>query len=175
MVNINILISLLATRKRCYLWKGQQMPEQTLIIFKPDAIQRGLVAEILQRFEDKCLKFVGFKMIHIDRELAEKHYAEHKGKDFYEPLVKYITSAPVIIAVLEGPSAVAVVRTLLGKTDGRDAAPGTIRGDFGISMRYNLVHGSDSSESAKREIGLFFKNDELFSYDRDILKWSWQE
>jgi nucleoside-diphosphate kinase len=148
--------------------------EKSLIIFKPDAVQRGLVGQILTRFETKGLKLLAMKMIHISRELAERHYGEHKGKPFFEDVVGYITSAPVIVAVLEGPSAVTVIRQMLGATDGRKAPPGTLRGDFGISVRYNLVHGSDSMESAEREIGLFFKPEELLRYDRDILKWSWQ-
>jgi nucleoside-diphosphate kinase len=114
-------------------------------------------------------------MIRITRDLAERHYAEHKGKEFFEDVVGYITSGPVIVAVLAGPSAVTVVRQMLGATDGRKAPPGTIRGDFSISTRYNLVHGSDSPESAEREVTLFFKSEELLQYDRDVLKWVWQQ
>ena len=149
--------------------------EKTLIIIKPDGVQRGLIGAIIGRLEDRGLKIVAMKMIRIDREMAQRHYSEHKGKDFFEALVEYITSCPVVLIILEGPDAVSVVRKLLGTTDGRDAAPGTIRGDFGISMRYNLVHGSDSVESAKREIALFFEPKEVFDYDRNILKWSWQD
>ena len=149
--------------------------EQSLIIFKPDSLQRGLVGSILNRFENKGLKTIAMKMIRISRQLAETHYAEHKGKDFFNDVVSYITSGPVIVAVLEGPSAVSAIRQMLGATDARIAQPGTIRGDFAISIRYNLVHGSDSVESAKREIGIFFKPDELLDYDRDVLsKWVWQ-
>ncbi len=151
------------------------MVEQTLIIFKPDALQRGLVGKILTRFEEKTLKIVAMKMIHISRELAEKHYAEHKGKDFFDALVKYITSSPVIVAILEGPDAISVVRNMLGQTDGRFASPGTVRGDFGISTRYNLIHASDSVESAKKEISLFFNPKEVYDYKKDLTEWSWQE
>jgi len=148
--------------------------ERSLIILKPDTIQRGLIAQAIGRFENKGLKIVGMKMIRITRELAERHYAEHRGKDFFDDVVDYITSGPVIVMVLEGPSAVAVVRQMLGATDGRKALPGTIRGDFAISVRYNLVHGSDSLESAGREIELFFTPGELLSYDREVLNWTWQ-
>jgi len=155
--------------------KGIQMPERTLIIIKPDAIQRGLIGRIIERFENKGFKVTAMKMKHIDRKLAEQHYAEHAGKDFFADLVDYITSSAVILMVLEGPGAIAVVRQMVGVTDGQKASPGTIRGDFGISMRYNLIHASDSAESAKREIDLFFGQDELFDYDKEILKWSWQK
>jgi len=148
--------------------------EKSLIILKPDTVQRGLVGQILTRFEAKGLKVVAMKMMRISRELAERHYGEHQGKPFFSDVVGYITSAPVIVAVLEGPSAVTVIRQMLGATDGRKAPPGTIRGDFGISTRYNLVHGSDSLESAQREINLFFKPEELLDYDRVVLNWSWQ-
>ncbi len=148
--------------------------EKSLIIFKPDAVQRGLVGQILTRFENKGLKLVAMKMMQIGRDLAERHYGEHRGKSFFDDVVGYITSAPVIVAVLEGPSAVTVIRQMLGATDGRKAPPGTVRGDFGISVRYNLVHGSDSPESAEREINLFFKPEELLCYDRGVLTWSWQ-
>jgi len=148
--------------------------DRTLILFKPDAIQRGLVGTILQRFENKGLKIAAMKMMQIPRELAERHYAEHRGKPFFEGVVGYIISGPVVAAVLEGPSAVPVVRAMLGPTDGRTAPAGTIRGDFGIAMRYNLLHASDSEESARREIGIFFNEKELVDYDRDLQKWTWQ-
>ena len=148
--------------------------DRTLILFKPDAIQRGLVGTILQRFENKGLKIAAMKMTQIPRELAERHYAEHRGKPFFEGVVGYIISGPVVAAVLEGPSAVPVVRAMLGPTDGRTAPAGTIRGDFGIAMRYNLLHASDSEESARREIGIFFNEKELVDYDRDLQKWTWQ-
>lgn len=148
--------------------------ERSLIILKPDTVQRGLAGQILNRFEAKGLKIIAMKMIRIGRDLAEQHYGEHKGKAFFEDVVGYITSGPVIVAVLAGPSAVPVIRQMLGATDGRKAPPGTIRGDFSISTRYNLVHGSDSPESADREVALFFKPEELLQYDRDVLKWVWQ-
>jgi nucleoside-diphosphate kinase len=150
------------------------MMERSLIILKPDTVQRGLAGQILKRFEAKGLKIIGMKMIRIDRDLAERHYAEHKGKPFFEDVVGYITSGPVIAAVLTGPSAVTVIRQMLGATDGRKAPAGTIRGDFSIATRYNLVHGSDSPESADREVALFFRPEELLQYDREVLKWSWQ-
>ena len=138
--------------------------QQTLIIFKPDCVQRRLVATILQRFEAKGLRIVALKLIRVDRGLAEKHYAEHQGKPFFEGLIGFITSAPVIVGVLEGNEAIAVVRTLLGATNGVVAAPGTVRGDFSISKQNNLVHGSDSPESASREIALWFRPEELADY-----------
>lgn len=138
--------------------------ERTLILFKPDAVQRRLVGRILQRFEDKGLKVAAMKLMQISRELAEKHYAPHKGKPFFEPLVKFMTGAPVVALVLEGPNAIDVARKLMGATFGFKAEPGTIRGDFGISNQFNLVHGSDSKESAEREVGLFFSSKEILEY-----------
>jgi nucleoside-diphosphate kinase len=148
--------------------------EQSLVILKPDTLQRGLAGQILNRFENKGLKIVGMKLAHLTRELAEKHYGEHRGKPFFEDVVGYITSGPVILMVLEGPSAITVIRQMLGATDGRKAPAGTIRGDFGISTRYNLVHASDSPEAAVREVSLFFGANELLTYDRDVNKWIWQ-
>jgi nucleoside-diphosphate kinase len=148
--------------------------ERSLIILKPDTVQRGLAGQVLTRFENKGLKIVGAKFMQISRELAETHYCEHKGKDFFDDVVGYITSGPVIAVVLEGPSAITVIRQMLGVTDGRKAPSGTIRGDFAISTRYNLVHGSDSPESARREINLFFTPEEMLSYDRVVQQWSWQ-
>lgn len=148
--------------------------EQSLIILKPDTLQRGLVGQVISRFENKGLKIVGMKLVQITRELAEKHYGEHRAKDFFGDVVSYITSGPVILMVLEGPSAITVIRQMLGATDGRKAPAGTIRGDFGISTRYNLVHASDSPEAALREIALFFRAEELLCYDRDVNKWIWQ-
>jgi nucleoside-diphosphate kinase len=138
--------------------------ERTLILFKPDAVQRRLTGRILQRFEDKGLKVAGMKLMQISRELAEKHYGPHKGKPFFEPLVKFMTSSPVVALVLEGPNAIDVARKLMGATFGFKAEPGTIRGDFGISNQFNLVHGSDSKESAEREVGLFFGQKEILEY-----------
>lgn len=138
--------------------------ERTLILFKPDAVQRRLVGRILSRFEDKGLKVVALKLLQISRDLAERHYAPHKGKPFYEPLVRFMTGSPTVALVLEGPYAVDVARKLMGATFGFKAEPGTIRGDFGVSNQYNLVHGSDSKESSDREIALFFQPAEILSY-----------
>jgi len=138
--------------------------ERTLIILKPDAIQRRLTGQIIQRFEDKGLFVVAAKMMLISRELAERHYAVHKGKPFYPGLIDYITSGPVMILVLRGERCVEIARTLMGGTFGYEAAPGTIRGDFSAGRTYNLVHGSDSPETAETEIALFFNDDELLDY-----------
>jgi nucleoside-diphosphate kinase len=145
--------------------------ERTLIVCKPDAVQRGLTGRILGRFERKGLKLVGLKMLQVDRALAEKIYAVHLGRDFYEPLLEFITASPVVAMVFEGQDAISVCRKLMGKTFGPDAEPGTIRGDYGISRRYNLVHGSDSAESARREIPLFFKTAELQDYSLHADAW----
>jgi nucleoside-diphosphate kinase len=145
--------------------------ERTLLLIKPDGVQRGLAGRILARFEDKGLKLVGLKVMRITEELAAKHYAPHVGKPFYEGLVRYMTSAPVVAAVLEGPRVIEVTRTLMGATFGWKAEPGTIRGDFSSSTGYNLVHGSDSPESAEREIGLFFAAGELAEYERTLDAW----
>ncbi|MFH1109350.1 MAG: nucleoside-diphosphate kinase [Planctomycetota bacterium] len=138
--------------------------ERTLIILKPDAIQRRLIGRIIQRFEDKGLAVVAMKLMRIARELAERHYAPHKGKPFYPGLIDYITSGPVVVMVLQGERCIDIARTLMGKTFGYEAAPGTIRGDFGASRSFNLVHGSDSPDSAKVEIALYFQEKELLDY-----------
>ena len=138
--------------------------QRTLIIFKPDCVQRRLVGTILERFETKGLRIAALKLIAVDRGLAEKHYAEHQGKPFFEGLIQFITSSPVIVGVLEGNESISVVRSLLGATNGVAAAPGTIRGDFSISKQNNLLHGSDSPESAQREIALWFRLEELVDY-----------
>jgi nucleoside-diphosphate kinase len=145
--------------------------ERTLIIFKPDAVHRLLVGRILQRFEDKGLRLAGLKLQKSPRAQVEQHYAVHRERPFYNSLVEFMTSAPVVVAVLEGPAAITVVRTLLGATNGREAAPGTIRGDFGLDKQYNLVHASDSPENAKFEIELFFKPEELADYTRAPDAW----
>lgn len=145
--------------------------ERTLIIVKPDAVHRMLVGRILARFEDKGLRLAGLKLQQSPRAQVEKHYAVHRQRPFYDDLVKFMTSGPVIVAVLEGPGAIAVVRNLLGATNGREAAPGTIRGDFGLDKQYNLVHASDSPETASFEINLFFKPDELVDYRRAADAW----
>lgn len=134
------------------------MSQRTLVLLKPDAVRRGLVGNILRRFEAKGLAVVALEMRHIDAAQADEHYAEHIDRDFYPPLRDFVTSGPMIAAILEGDEAVEVVRGLNGATDGRKAAPGTIRGDLSLSNRENLVHGSDSPESAEREIKLWFPN-----------------
>lgn len=145
--------------------------ERTLVLLKPDALQRRLAGRIVARFEAKGLKIVGMKLLHVPRDLAERHYAEHVGKPFYGELVSFITSAPVIALVVEGPRAIEAVRGLMGKTNPFDAAPGTIRGDFGLSVGMNLVHGSDSPASAAREISLFFAPHEVLSYPLADAAW----
>jgi len=145
--------------------------ERTLVMLKPDAVHRHLVGRLIARFEDKGLKIVALKMARIDRATAEQHYAEHEGKDFYEPLLRFVTAGPTVFMVLEGKGAVAVVRGLMGSTFGPDAAPGTLRGDFGVSKRFNLVHGSDSPEAAKKEIALFFDEKDLL--DWEPVTWPW--
>ncbi|HEX5141719.1 MAG TPA: nucleoside-diphosphate kinase [Dehalococcoidia bacterium] len=145
--------------------------ERTLVLIKPDAMQRGLATEVLGRFERRGLRIVGLKLMQVDRALAERHYGEHVGKPFFEGLVAYITSCPIIAAVFEGTGAIESVRNTMGKTNPRDAAPGTIRGDFGLEIGRNLVHGSDSPESATREVGLFFQPSELVEVTRDVDRW----
>ena len=135
--------------------------ERTLIIIKPDAVARGLVGEILSRFERKGLKIRALKMLKLSRQKAEKLYDVHKGKHFFENLIRFITSGPVVAAVLEGPSAVDVVRLMIGSTDGKKALPGTIRGDFSLSVTENIIHAADSSERAKYEISIIFEPHEL--------------
>ena len=135
--------------------------ERTLVLIKPDAVSRGLVGEILSRFEARGLTMRGGRLLTVSRELAEQHYAEHKAKPFFGELVAFITSSPTLALVLEGEGAIAVVRSTMGSTNPADSAPGTIRGDLALSMPDNLVHGSDSQESAAREIALWFSDDEL--------------
>ena len=145
--------------------------QRTLILLKPDAVQRRLVGEITARFERKGLRLVGLKLAQVPRELAVKHYAVHKGKPFYESLLTFLTSGPTVALVWEGREAVAVGRSLMGLTDGAKSPPGTIRGDFAISVQNNLVHGSDSVENAAAEIALWFKPEELTKYDIVDAKW----
>lgn len=145
--------------------------ERTLIIFKPDAVQRGLCGQILTRFEDKGLQIVGLKFMKIPQQTAETHYAPHKGKGFYEGLVKFMTSSPVVVVALEGKNAIAIARKMMGATFGSNAEPGTIRGDFGVSNSFNLIHGSDSPEAADKELKLFFKGDELIDWTPAIRTW----
>ena len=138
--------------------------ERTLVILKPDALQRRLIGRLIARFEAKGLKLVALKMMRVTPELAARHYAEHQGKPFYAPLMAFITRAPVVVMALEAPGVVAMVRRLVGKTCGAEAEPGTLRGDFGVSNRYNLIHASDSPDSAARELALFFAAEELLDY-----------
>ena len=147
------------------------MLQNTLIILKPDAVQRGLMGRIISRFEDKGLQVIGAKMMLISPELAARHYEVHQGKPFYEKLVKFMTSSPVLVLVLRGVGAIDISRNLMGATFGSKADPGTIRGDFGVSNSFNLVHGSDSTEAAEREISLFFAESELLPYDRANEGW----
>ena len=145
--------------------------QQTLILLKPDAVHRRLSGEILRRFERKGLRLVGLKLVKATRELAEKHYAVHKGKPFYESLLGFLTSGPTVAVVLEGREAVAACRNIMGVTDGVKAGPGTVRGDFALSVQNNLVHGSDSPENAAAEIALWFKPEELVGYTPTDANW----
>src|SRR3989338_3750884 len=140
--------------------------ERTLIIMKPDAVHRGIVGEILDRFEQKGIRPVCMKMINMSYLFLDKHYAQHKGKHFLPHLKKFMKSLPVILVVLEGLEVVRVVRTMCGQTDGKNAPPGTIRGDYGMSVSATIIHSSEDLKAAKREIGIFFKKTELFSYKR---------
>ncbi|MBE6525321.1 MAG: nucleoside-diphosphate kinase [Candidatus Methanomethylophilaceae archaeon] len=148
--------------------------ERTYLMAKPDAVQRGLCGEIISRFEKKGLKLVAMKLMVIPKEVAENHYGEHKGKKFFDSLISYITSGPVLAMVWEGEEAVSVCRNMMGKTNPKESAPGTIRGDFGMQTGMNIIHGSDSVESAEREISIFFKPEELISYDRSADKWIYE-
>ena len=145
--------------------------ERTLVLVKPDGVQRGLLGEIISRFERTGLKLVALKMLQMDREMAGKHYAIHQGKPFFEGLVSFITSRPLVAAVFEGKNAVEVVRKTMGATDPVKAAPGTIRGDLALDIGRNVVHGSDSIENAQKEIELFFSPEEIISYERQVEPW----
>lgn len=147
------------------------MMERTYLMVKPDGVERGLIGEIVGRFERKGLKLIAAKLMRVTPELAERHYAEHKGKVFYDRLITFITSGPVFAMAWEGDDAVAAARQLIGKTSGIEAAPGTIRGDYAIHTNYNLIHGSDSHDNALREIGIFFDEDELLDYEKVIQVW----
>ena len=149
--------------------------ERTLVLIKPDAMQRGLAGEIIARLERRGLRIVAVRMLHMDEALARRHYAEHAEKPFYRTLVDFITACPIIAAVFEGTRAVEMVRQAVGATDPAKAAPGTIRGDLGLEIGRNLVHGSDSLESAERETRLFFEEGQLFSYQRSIDPWVFEE
>ena len=145
--------------------------ERTLVLIKPDAMQRGLAGEIIARLERRGLRIVATRMLHMDGALARQHYAAHEGKAFFPGLLQYITSSPIIAAVFEGKNAVEIARQSMGATNPAQAAPGTIRGDLGIDTGRNLVHGSDSLEAAEKEIRLFFQEGEMFSYERSIDPW----
>jgi nucleoside-diphosphate kinase len=145
--------------------------EQTLVLVKPDGVQRGLVGEIVGRLERRGLRLVGMKLMRITEELAGRHYAEHRDKPFFGGLVAFITSAPVVAMVWEGPGAVAMVRAMVGATNPANAAPGTIRGDLAVDFGMNVIHGSDSPESAQREVSLFFTPDEVLGWERTIDRW----
>ena len=145
--------------------------ETTLVMVKPDGVQRGLVGEILGRFERKGLQISGLKIARLSRDLLERHYADHKAKPFFPGLVAFMSSSPVVVVALRGVAAVAIVRNLMGKTFGKDAAPGTIRGDLAVSSSFNLVHGSDSPEAAAREVALFFAPGEVLDFPLGNRDW----
>jgi len=145
--------------------------ERTLILVKPDAMQRGLAGEVLARLERRGLRIVALRLLQVDEAMAKRHYAEHEGKPFFAGLVDYITSSPIIAAVFEGVNAVAAARQTMGVTRPTEAAPGTIRGDFALEVGRNLVHGSDSPESAEREIGIFFEGQAIATWARDVDRW----
>lgn len=149
--------------------------ERTFVMIKPDGVQRGLVGEIISRFERRGLKIVGMKMVYLTEAFARKHYAVHEGRPFFPGLIEYITSGPVVAMVLEGTNAIRVVREMMGATNPRDALPGTIRADFGLDIGRNLVHGSDSPETARFEIDLWFGDDGLISWQRDTDRWIFEE
>jgi nucleoside-diphosphate kinase len=145
--------------------------QRTLLLVKPDGVQRQLVGRVLARFEDRGLKLVGLKLVQVDRALAEQHYAVHRDRPFFKGLVEFITSGPLVAAALEGPNAIAIVRAMNGATRPHEAAPGSIRGDFAVETAQNLVHASDSPETAASELALWFTADELVSYRREIDRW----
>lgn len=145
--------------------------ERTLVLLKPDSIQRGLAGEVISRLERRGLKFVAMKLMKVSEDLAHRHYGEHVGKPFFDGLVKFITSSPIVAMVVEGENAVEVVRNVIGATNPTQAAPGTIRGDLALTIGMNLVHGSDSPESARREIDIFFQPQEIVEYSRNVDAW----
>ena len=147
------------------------MTERTLVLVKPDGVQRLLAGRIIARYEERGLKIVGLKLVQVDRELAERHYAIHREKPFFGGLVDFITSGPLVALALEGPNAIVIVRAINGATRPHEAAPGTIRGDFAIETAQNIVHASDSAETAAFELDLWFAQDELHEYDRDVDRW----
>ncbi|HIC96061.1 TPA: nucleoside-diphosphate kinase [Candidatus Bipolaricaulota bacterium] len=148
------------------------MAERTFVMLKPDAVQRGLVGEIISRIERKGLKIVALRLLQLDRPLAERQYEIHRGKHFFEELIGFVTSSPVVAMVVEGDEAIRVVRKLMGATNPFEAEPGTIRGDFGLDLTKNLIHSSDSAETASREIALFFRREELLDYELSSAPWT---
>ncbi len=149
--------------------------ERTLVLVKPDGVQRGLIGEVISRLEHRGLRLVAAKFMRVSKELAETHYAVHKGKSFYEGLISYITSAPVMAMVWEGPNAVAAIRQTMGSTKPIDAAPGTVRHDFALEVGRNLTHASDKPENAEQEVALWFKPDELVDWTREVDKWIFEK
>jgi len=145
--------------------------ESTFVMVKPDGVQRGLVGEVIRRFEEKGLRIIALKMLEMSGETAEEHYAEHEGKEFYGPLLDYITSGPVVAMALKGDSVVSMVRKIVGATDPKEAAPGTIRGDFGIDVSRNIIHAADSDNSAERELDIFFDEEDYQDYKRVDESW----
>ncbi|MDO3679170.1 nucleoside-diphosphate kinase [Paenibacillus ehimensis] len=145
--------------------------EKTFLMVKPDGVQRGLIGEIVRRFEQKGLQLVAAKLVQVSREQAERHYAEHVGKPFFDNLIKFITSGPVFAMVWQGDQVIALSRTMIGKTNSLEALPGTIRGDYAVHTNLNLIHGSDSPESAEREIANFFRPEEVLDYSKAIQTW----
>lgn len=145
--------------------------EKTFIMVKPDGVQRNVIGEVVKRFEQKGFKLVGAKLMQVSQELAETHYSEHKERPFFGELVDFITSGPVFAMVWEGENVISTARTMIGATNPQEANPGSIRGDFGVTVGKNIIHGSDSKESAEREINLFFKEDELIAYDKQDYDW----
>jgi len=148
--------------------------ERTLVIIKPDAVERGLIGAIINRLEQRGLRLAAMKMMHISDSLARRHYAIHEGKPFFEPLIQYITAAPVVVMVVEGRKAIELVRRTMGATNPLEATPGTIRADFSVEIGRNLVHGSDGPETARTEIALFFDESEILSYERAVDAWVWE-
>ncbi len=149
--------------------------QTTLIILKPDTLQRALAGRVITRFEEKGLQIVATKLMRIPADLAAKHYESHKGKPFYDGLVSFMTSQPVLVLALRGVNAIDISRKMMGATFGSKAEPGTIRGDFGMSNSFNLIHGSDSPEAAQRELGLFFNKEDILDYDRHIDRWVYDQ
>ena len=145
--------------------------EQSLVLLKPDTVQRGLIGELISRLEEKGLKVAGMKLMKVSDELAREHYEEHVEKDFFSDLFDFITSSPIVAMVVEGEQAISVIREMMGATNPFEAKPGTIRGDYGLDLTKNLIHGSDSAESAKREIGLVLDDDEILDYELTSKKW----